>query len=171
MLTIVFVAAAVSLRLASLAISARNEHALRNAGAVEHGARTSRALALAHVIYYLAAIAESAYTGTRPTWTPGAGLVLYALSICALFWVIITLGRLWTVKLFIVPHHRLETNWVFRRIRHPNYFLNIIPELVGFALVIQAWGTLACGLPLYLVLLSARIRQEERIMRETFPQY
>ncbi|MGI3164558.1 isoprenylcysteine carboxyl methyltransferase family protein [Pseudooceanicola sp. 200-1SW] len=171
MLTTIFSAAAVAIRLVSLSISKRNERALRSIGAVEHGARTSRALAAAHVLYYLVAIAESTLRQSDPSWLTGLGLGLYALSICALFWVIATLGRLWTVKLYIAPDHRLETNWVFRRIKHPNYVLNIVPELVGFAIVLQAWATLFFGLPLYLVLLIARIRQENRIMRETFPQY
>ncbi|MBY5971625.1 hypothetical protein KUV28_04680 [Ferrimonas balearica] len=171
MLTTFFIAVAVSVRLISLAISKRHERALRRIGAEEHGARTSRALAAAHVGYYLAAISESALRESDPTWLTGVGLGLYALSICALFWVIATLGRLWTVKLFIAPDHRLETNWVFRNIKHPNYVLNIVPELVGFAVVLQAWTTLIVGLPLYLVLLIARIRQENRLMRETFPKY
>ena len=52
--------------------------------------------------------------------------------------------------------------------RHPNYFLNILPELVGFALVLHAYYTLIIGLPFYLIPLIIRIRQEESAMRAKF---
>ncbi|MCR8827928.1 isoprenylcysteine carboxyl methyltransferase family protein [Pseudosulfitobacter koreensis] len=171
MLEPIFIALAVSVRLATLAISMRNERILRARGAVEHGAMTSKAIALAHVAFYLCAIAEGIGSTSQPGWTNDLGIIVYILSVCALFWVIATLGRLWTVKLYIAPDHRLATNWLFRRVRHPNYFLNIIPELIGLALVLDAWVTLAIGLPLYLVILALRIREEERIMGYTFAQY
>jgi len=53
-------------------------------------------------------------------------------------------------------------------VRHPNYFLNIMPELIGVALLCNAWTTLCVGFPLYLCLLVVRIRQEESAMRELF---
>lgn len=63
------------------------------------------------------------------------------------------------------------TTPLFRFVRHPNYYLNIIPELIGFALTLHAFWTLAIGLPLYLVPLVIRIRQEEGTMRAHFPEY
>lgn len=81
------------------------------------------------------------------------------------------LGRLWTVKLMIARDHVLVTHPLFRWVRHPNYFLNILPELVGFALALHAWFTLVIGLAIYAVPLGIRIRQEERAMREHVPGY
>ncbi len=71
---------------------------------------------------------------------------LYAASMVALFWVIRELGPLWTVKIMIAPDHTLVTSPLFRTLRHPNYFLNIVPELIGFSLALQAFDTLAIGL-------------------------
>ena len=59
-----------------------------------------------------------------------------------------------------------ERSFLFRTVRHPNYFLNIMPELVGVALLCNAWITLCIGFPLYLCLLIVRIRQEEDAMKE-----
>lgn len=171
MLVWTFVAFAVTVRLIALAISVFNERKLRGAGAKEFGARTSKAIATAHVVFYLAAIAEGAWRDAPCTWLNGVGLAVYVLSICVLLYVMVTLGRLWTVKIMLAPDHRLVTNWLFRRVRHPNYFLNIIPELIGFALVLNAWTTLAIGVPVYVAVLLRRIRQEERVMRRFFPQY
>ncbi|UUX51327.1 hypothetical protein NUH88_06430 [Nisaea acidiphila] len=169
--TIAFVVAAVLLRLGSLAISVRNERGLLLSGAVEHGAVTTKVLALAHAAFYAAAITEAILQPAPASWITWTGLTVYALSMCALFWVIRTLGRVWTVKLYIAEDHHLETNWLFRRVRHPNYYLNIVPELIGFALTLQAFTTLSVGLPVYAVILFLRIRQEEQVMRERFPEY
>jgi isoprenylcysteine carboxyl methyltransferase (ICMT) family protein YpbQ len=168
----VFVLIAVILRIASVVISARNERRLRAEGAVELGAANTRVLAGAHVVFYLAAIVERAVGGPWTFDLPAvAGLVLYLFGMAALGAVIRGLGRLWTVKLILAEDHTLVTSPLFRLARHPNYFLNILPELIGFALVLHSYVTLAIGLPLYLVPLVIRIRQEERAMRERFPAY
>ena len=60
---------------------------------------------------------------------------------------------------------------LFRWVRHPNYFLNIIPELCGLALIMGAWIVLVLGLPCYLLVLRERIRQEEAVMQQHFPHY
>ena len=44
-------------------------------------------------------------------------------------------------------------------------------ELIGFALTLHAFWTLAVGMPLYLIPLFVRISQEEKAMRVHFPQY
>lgn len=166
-----FVAIAAVLRLASLAVSIRNEKRLRREGAVEYGAATSRVLASTHIAFYLAAIAEGVWRAAPFSWVNATGLVVYVFAMGALFWVILTLGRFWTVKIFIAGDHRLNSNWVFRTVRHPNYFLNMIPELIGFALALQAYMTLIVGLPIYAVILHRRIQEEEQAMRRHFSDY
>ena len=48
-----------------------------------------------------------------------------------LFIVIKTLGGIWTLKLFILPNHPIIKSGLYKVTKHPNYFLNIIPELIG----------------------------------------
>jgi isoprenylcysteine carboxyl methyltransferase (ICMT) family protein YpbQ len=98
-------------------------------------------------------------------------MMLYIISIMAFLLVLRELHRFWTVKLLIAPDHILNQSALFRWVRHPNYFLNIIPELVGLALIMGAWIVLVIGLPLYLLVLRARIVQEEQVMKEHFPHY
>ena len=162
---------AVVLRLGSLALSIRNEQALKAQGAREYGQRTSRLLALAHTLFYLGALVEGLWRGTQPTpWTT-VGLILYGLSVIAFVLVWCALNRLWTVKLLIASDHVLNQSALFRWVRHPNYFLNIIPELCGLALIMGAWMVLVIGLPCYLLVLRVRIMQEEQVMHQHFPQY
>lgn len=168
---IVFVAAAVVIRLASLAVSVRHERALRRNGAVEFGAANSAVLALAHVAFYVAATVEGAVRAPPFDAVSLVGLAIYAFGILALVAVVGLLGRLWTVKLLIAADHALVVHPFFRLFRHPNYFLNILPELLGFGLVLHAYATTAVGLLVYLVPLSIRIRQEEAVMKARFRAY
>lgn len=166
-----FIAGAILLRVVMLLISIRNEKALRLDGATEYGSTNSRRLAIVHTAFYLAAAVEWALRGTRIDLVSALGFGLYLVGIVFLLVVVRLLGRLWTVKLLIARNHVLATHLLFRLVRHPNYYLNILPELVGYALVLHAYVTLLIGLPIYLVPLIARIRQEENVMGKTFSQY
>ncbi len=168
---ILFITLAVTFRVATLLISIRNERKLKAAGGTEIGKTTSNILAVAHVAFYLCAIIEygfSDYTIDTITWL---GLAIYLVGATFLIVVIASLGRQWTVKLIIARNHVLVTSLLFRLVRHPNYYLNIIPELIGFAVTLHAFWTLAVGMPLYLIPLFVRISQEEKAMRVHFPQY
>jgi isoprenylcysteine carboxyl methyltransferase (ICMT) family protein YpbQ len=168
---ILFITAAVVFRIVMLAVSMRNEKALRHNGAIEYGARNSRLLALAHIAFYIAASIEGLARPASFDFVTVVGLVLYGFGAAMLLVVSHLLGRLWTVKLMIARDHALVTHPLFRWVRHPNYFLNILPELVGFALTLHAWFTLVIGLAIYAVPLGIRILQEEKAMREHVAGY
>ena len=138
------------LRLLSLSYSIRNEKRLLKSGAVQYGKVNSLLLTLAHIVYYFSV----------------CGVFIMGFAYAMLFYVIYKLHDVWTVKLYIIPDHRIEKSFLFRTVRHPNYYLNIIPELIGIALLCNAWYTLLIGLPIYACLLAIRIRQEEKAMKE-----
>jgi isoprenylcysteine carboxyl methyltransferase (ICMT) family protein YpbQ len=168
---IAFFALAVVLRLASLFVSKRNEARLRAEGAREYGAGNTRLLTILHVAFYVAAFLEALWRGSRiDAWT-WLGLALYGFAMVVLLYVILELGNLWTVKVFIARGHVLRQSWLFRALRHPNYYLNVIPELVGVALIAKAWFVLVLVFPCYLAVLFRRIRIEEDAMRERFAEY
>ena len=154
-----------------LAVSISHEAVLKRDGSVEIGALNTRILALAHISFYVSTMAEGSFRA-HPTdsffWIGG---VLYGFGVLALVVVVRLLGPLWTVDLLIAREHVLVTHPLFRWIRHPNYFRNILPELVGFALLLHAPVTLAVGLPLYAIPLIIRIRQEEAAMNARFSVY
>ncbi len=169
LLSVFFVA--MLLRLGSLALSLRNEKALKAQGAREYGRQTSLLLALAHTAFYAGVLIEGVLRGTQPTGWTTVGLILYGVSVMAFVLVWRGLHRFWTVKLLIASDHVLNQSALFRWVRHPNYFLNILPELGGLALAMGAWLVLVIGFPLYLCVLWRRIREEEQVMRQHFPQY
>jgi isoprenylcysteine carboxyl methyltransferase (ICMT) family protein YpbQ len=167
----IFFCAALAFRLTTLAISIRNEKLLKRAGAVEYGRENSLLLAAIHAIYYIAAAVEGSIRHTRLDGYSIAGMSLYSVGAIALLMVIGALGRQWTIRLMMAPNHVLVNHSIFRLVRHPNYFLNIPAELFGLALACHAIVTMTVSIPLYLIPLSIRIREEQRVMSERFGDY
>ncbi len=158
-------------RLLSLFKSIKNEKKLKQGGAIEYGKKNSIVLTWAHVAFYLFCIGESLFFGKTFNHISAIGSMVFIFSMISLWWVIFQLGPLWTVKLYIAKEHTLNTNKLFAWIKHPNYYMNVIPEIIGIALLCQAYYTLLFGLPLYLIPLIIRIRQEEKVMYEKFSDY
>lgn len=158
-------------RLYSLSISIRNEKALIQRGAIQYGIKNSKLLSTIHVLFYFSALFEANYYNYSWDYISTIGAVLMLLAYIALFWVIKELKDIWTVKLYILPKHNINTSILFRWIRHPNYFLNIIPELLGVILLCHSWYTLVILFPVYLIILSIRIYEEERVMKPLFKKY
>lgn len=159
------------IRFISLFKSMSNEKALKKAGAIEYGKGNSLVLILGHILYYLSCLTEAIlFERTVNNYTL-AGILVFTFSMIALWIVIFSLKEVWTVKLIIAPKHDINKSFIFKYFRHPNYFLNVIPELIGVALICQSWYTLFIGFPLYCIPLSIRIVQEEKIMKAHFSDY
>jgi isoprenylcysteine carboxyl methyltransferase (ICMT) family protein YpbQ len=169
---LIFIISALLWRLVTVFVSFKNEGLLREAGAQEYGKSNSILLAVCHICYYIAAITEHHFRVVPETpYIVYAGMGLYILSAFALVLVMRALGPLWTIKVIISPNHTLVKRGVFRFFRHPNYFLNILPELIAFGVALGAFRTILVGIPIYLIPLVIRVRQEERAMRQVFPSY
>lgn len=152
------------LRLISLSFSIRNEKQLIKKGAKQHGKFNSLLLTLAHIAYYFGALYESYTNRTYFNNYSLLGVIVMSFAYIMLFYVMYKLRDIWTVKLYVLPNQRIERSLLFRIVRHPNYFLNIIPELLGVALLCNSCITFFIGFPVYLCLLLIRIKQEERAM-------
>ncbi len=161
----------VGVRLVTLFISIRNEKRLKRAGAQEYGRLNSRILALLHIAFYVSAFAEGYVKQVQVDYLTYFGGLIGAFALVMLLCVIQQLGPLWTVKLIIAPEHPLNQSFLFRYFRHPNYFLNLIPELVGLALVLKACMVQMVLFPIYMISLMVRISQEEQVMCVKFEDY
>ncbi|QPB43714.1 isoprenylcysteine carboxyl methyltransferase family protein [Rodentibacter haemolyticus] len=166
-INIVFIAT-LAIRFYSLSISIKNEKALIAKGAIQYGKINSNLLSVVHILFYTSAIIEANYKNVPFDTLSQIGLVILVFAIIMLFYVIYSLNEIWTVKIYILPEHKINRSFLFKYVRHPNYFLNIIPELIGLSLLCQASYTAMLGLPIYLTLLTIRIRQEERAMKHLF---
>jgi protein-S-isoprenylcysteine O-methyltransferase Ste14 len=77
------------------------------------------------------------------------------------------LGTNWSITLEVHEQHRLITQGVYRRIRHPMY-LALALYSVGQALVIPNWVAGPSNLIAFAILFALRFRAEERMMIEGF---
>lgn len=152
------------LRLCSLAFSMRNERKLLALGAQQYGKYNSLLLTIAHILFYASALAEGFLRETSLCITSYIGFGVLLFSYSMLGYVIYKIRDVWTLKLYIAPAHRIERGWLFRTVKHPNYYLSIIPELIGIVLLCGANYTFFVGFSLYLIILWRRIRLEEQVM-------
>lgn len=164
---IIFLVVAVFvLRLYFLKISLKNEQRILADGGSEYGVQNTKLLTVAHILFYASCVTEAIVRQTRFDALSGLGLGILIFGMLMLFWVTRILGDVWTVKLMLVRNHRFIDHWLFRTVKHPNYFLNILPELVGLALLCHARYSFALLFPIYLFILYRRIREEDRLLRE-----
>lgn len=159
-LTILFIFFCI--RLISLKILMQHAKQLKVDGAVEYGIKNSKFLAITHVLIYMSAAIEAFIRKDTFSLLNGIGLIILIIAYIMLFIVIKTLGRIWTLKLFILLVAIIKSG-LYKVTKHPNYFLNIIPELIGVLLLTNATYTTLLLVP-YAYFLIVRIRQEEKLM-------
>ncbi|ATA88414.1 hypothetical protein CGC58_00890 [Capnocytophaga stomatis] len=154
------------LRLVSLGISIKNEKRIKEMGGIQYGKFNSMLLTFAHVSFYFLCLFEAIRNEHFSLdFTSKIGVALLVFAYLMLFYVIYQLKEIWTLKIYILPNHKINKSFLFKWVKHPNYFLNILPELVGIALLCKAYTTLCVMLPIYAVVLAIRIRQEEAAMK------
>ena len=96
-----------------------------------------------------------------------AGLTCLVIALWLFFRSHADLGTNWSVTLELRQEHRLVTQGVYRAIRHPMYSALLLYS-VGQALVIPNWVAGPANLIAFAILLTLRVRAEERMMLEEF---
>ena len=145
-------------------VSKQNEARIVADGGREYGAFNSKLMAIVHVLIYFCALGEFYYLDRSVNLLTFIGMGLVVFSMYMLYMVSRLLSPIWTVKLMVAKNHQYVDHWLFRNIKHPNYFLNIVPELVGIILVCQAWYTARLLLPIYAIIMYIRIIEENKII-------
>ncbi|MGT2844592.1 isoprenylcysteine carboxyl methyltransferase family protein [Streptococcus hongkongensis] len=154
------------IRLYFLKISIANEKRIKAEGGREFGVKNSQFITLLHILIYFFASLEAYLKMVTFDAISFLGLVLLIVSVFVLYKVTQLLTGIWTVKLMIVKNHRYVDHWLFRYVKHPNYFLNICPELIGIALLCHAQITAMLLFPCYAITLTVRIIEENRLIEE-----
>ena len=166
-LMIVFTAV---VRLFFLFRSIKNEKEIKKLGGVEYTKELSNLIIVFHVIFYLFAYYEALNEYyTFDIWV-ALGIIIYLFSIVIVYLVSKELGVYWSVRLYKVPGQPISKHWLFRKFKHPNYFLGVIPELIGISLIFKAEKTFAILFPIYVVLLGLRIFFEENLFKKEYQE-
>jgi protein-S-isoprenylcysteine O-methyltransferase Ste14 len=96
------------------------------------------------------------------------GLVFLAAGLWLLHRSHADLGTNWSISLEVRENHRLVTEGIYRRVRHPMYTAFFLYSL-GQALVLPNWIAGPSYLAAFGLLFALRIGAEERMMRDRFP--
>ena len=104
----------------------------------------------------------------RP-WLPWTGLALMAAGLALRAWSIRALARQFTVDVSVRPDHELVRHGPYRLVRHPSY-TGSLATFLGFALALGTWASLAAVMVPVTLAFLRRIRIEERVLAEAFPE-
>ncbi len=121
------------------------------------------ALAVAYLPAYTDRIGFWTLDGNAMRW---AGIVLYAGGGALRLWPVFVLGNRFSGLVAIQPGHRLETGNIYRIVRNPSY-LGMLTCTLGWVLVFRS-GVGVLLTALMMIPIVARIRAEERLLREHF---
>lgn len=151
-------------RVAELLVARRNVRRLLAAGAVEAGRGHYPAMVGFHAALLVACAAEPALRPgpwPAPVAIPAAVAVLLAEGLR--WWAVASLGGRWTTRVLVLPGAPPVRAGPYRWLRHPNY-LAVIVEVAALPLAAGAWRTAVVATLVNAILLTVRIRVEERAM-------
>jgi methyltransferase len=144
-------------RLGELWLSRRNGKRLLAEGAVELGARHYDLVVGLQVLWLLTLLVFApSESPLQPVW-----LVVYLLLQGLRAWVILSLGRYWTTRVYHLPQAPLVRRGPYRWLRHPNYAV-VLAEVIVLPLVVHLWWAALVFSLLQAGVLYWRIKVEER---------
>lgn len=127
-------------RLAELWWAKQNEARLFAAGGIEYGRSHYPLIVLLHAAWMAGLWLLAHDHPIDPIF-----LTVFVLLQIARLWVLLTLGRRWTIRIIVVPGEQLVARGPYRWLRHPNYAV-----VSGEIAVVP----LALGLPIYALVFS-----------------
>src|SRR5689334_4666313 len=96
-----------------------------------------------------------------------AGVMCFVVGLWLFYRSHADLGTNWSITLEVREQHRLITDGVYYRIRHPMYSALVLYS-VGQALVIPNWVAGPANLVAFAILFTLRVHAEEQMMRDAF---
>jgi methyltransferase len=153
-------------RLAELVVAKRNLAWSKARGGVESGFGHYPVMVLLHTGLLAGCLLE-VWLGGRE-FRPALGFPMLAVVLAAQalrWWCIRTLGPQWNTRVIVVPGLPKVTGGPYRLFPHPNY-VAVVAEGFALPLVHTAWITALTFTALNAVLLTVRIRVENRALAD-----
>lgn len=157
---ILFIIFVIAQRLLELVVAKRNEAWARSQGAEEFGKAHYPFIVALHTLFIISMIAE--YYCLRNGEFNIAMLVIFLILISLKIWTIGSLGKYWNTKILRIPNSIFVKKGPYKLFKHPNYFI-VICEIVVIPLVFNLYATAIIFTVLNAVMLTVRIREEERV--------
>lgn len=152
-------------RIIELQIAKKNEQKMKKLGAVEYGKGHYIWIVLMHICFFISFLIESAFHQWKlsPYW-PFIIVILLFTQLLR-YWSIASLGMYWNTKIIVLKNANVQVRGPYRYIRHPNYVAVTI-ELLFIPLLFDAFLTAITFTIFNIILLSIRIKAEERVLEE-----
>jgi methyltransferase len=153
-----------ALRIIEMRISRGNQLKMISRGVARPQDTSFGIVAFVHTAVLIGAAVEAVFL-QRPfiPWLATVAFAVFVLSNAIRFWVVVTLGQLWTVQVMDSTNLGIITTGPFRYVRHPNY-LGVILEMISLPLIHTAWITAIAGSAAYSIALTRRVTTEERYL-------
>ena len=141
--------------------SARNDRALRRAGAIEPADDVYPAMQVAYPLSFAAMLVEAWLRRAEADAVFGAGIAVFVAAKTLKYWAVFALGERWTFRVLVPPGAPLVATGPYRFLTHPNY-VAVVGELGGMALMGRAPLTGAIAVAGFALIILGRIAVEER---------
>jgi methyltransferase len=151
-------------RFVELLLSRWNARQARAAGAVEAGQGHYPVMVAFHTLFLVSCAVEVLWA--RRAFPGALGWAALGVAVAAQglrYWAVASLGPRWNTRVLVWPGVPPVTSGPYRFLRHPNY-LAIVLEMIAVPLVYGAWVTALVFSLGNLLLLSVRIRSEEKAL-------
>ena len=160
---IIFILFLIIQRFTELYISRRNEKWLLSQGAIEYGREHYPYIVALHTLFIVSLIVEHYVSGGKSISL--IFLLLFILLLTFKYWVLKSLGAYWNTRIYRVPGSVAVRKGPYKLFKHPNY-VDVVLEIAIIPLVFHLYYTAIIFSVLNLIVLSVRIKVENRVWTE-----
>jgi methyltransferase len=155
-------------RAVELLVSRRNTEWAMARGGIEVGHAQYRVIVVFHTLFFFACFGEAVLLNRSFLGSFGFAALAAAVAAQVLrYWVVATLGERWNTRIIVLPGLAPVTSGPYRYVRHPNY-LAVLVEMTCVPLIYGCWITALVYAVGNYVLLTIRIRDEERALGQGY---
>jgi methyltransferase len=162
MIFILFISFIALSRIGELMLSKRNEKWLVQHNAVEFGKEHYQFMVMLHVLFFVSLIVEYIVRAA-----PHYSLFFIVLPVILLLikaWIITSLGKFWTTKIYRIPGSWLINKGPYKYVKHPNYMI-VIAEIAVIPLAFHLYYTAVVFTILNALMLYVRIKEENKALQ------
>ncbi|WP_240627242.1 isoprenylcysteine carboxyl methyltransferase family protein [Thermoflavimicrobium daqui] len=153
-------------RIIELGWAKKNADWMKQQGGYEVGSKHYPLLVNMHLLFFISTFIENLWRSKIIIswwWIP---FLIFIFAQALRIWCMVSLGRYWNTRIWIVPRHSPCVRGPYRYLRHPNY-LAVILEFLSFPLIFGAVVTsVVFSLVNLFILLMIRIPIEEQALKQ-----
>ncbi|GAE37619.1 isoprenylcysteine carboxyl methyltransferase family protein [Halalkalibacter akibai] len=160
-----FIALVIIQRVIEVVIANRNAKWIKAQGGYEVGKAHYKYIVALHGVFFLSLLVEVSLVNKSFMLWSIIPLVFFLVAQVGRVWALSSLGRFWNTRIMVLPGAKVVAKGPYQYLRHPNYAI-VITELACLPLIFQAYWTAIIFTVLNAVILTTRIKVEERALEE-----